>query len=65
MHKPFSPHPNWRNSFAFTSSYPNADIGYKLDPIIAQPKAPADQQFKLDPIIHRYSNVHTDTKADI
>ena len=65
MHVPFDPHPNWRKAFAFTSSYPNVDITYKLDPIIEQPKELASQQFVLDPVIHKYSNVHIHTKTNI
>ncbi len=64
MQAPFDPHPNWRKNFAFTSSYPSQEPTYVLDPVIELAKDESTARFTLDPIIHKFSNVHVPTQAN-
>lgn len=49
MNQPFSPHPQWRKHFAYTTQYPKVETHIVIEP------APVASTFTLDPIINKWS----------
>ena len=48
MNKPYNPHPNWREHFAFKPVYPPVQSKLEFEPILPNPA------FVPDPVLQRF-----------